>query len=100
MLIIMSGSAGVGKNTVITKLLEKHSNIKLLQTCTTRPPRNTDGDMHNPYIYLSREEFEDNIKNGNLFEHEEIHNNFYGMLKKSLDEVVSDSENHYIKDIF
>ena len=62
MLIIISGSAGVGKNTIITEILNNHSNIKLMQTCTTRQPRNTDGDMHNPYIYVTREEFENKIK--------------------------------------
>lgn len=98
MLIILSGSAGVGKNTVITKLLESDDNIKLLKTCTTRMPRSTDKDMHSPYIYLSREEFEDKIKNGELFEHEEIHRNFYGMLNSSLDEVCN-SDCHFIKDI-
>ncbi|MBE7082175.1 MAG: guanylate kinase [Clostridiales bacterium] len=98
MLIIVSGSAGVGKNTVITEILNRHNNIKLLQTCTTRPPRSTDGDMHNPYIYLSKEEFEKKICNGELFEHEEIHDNFYGMLNSSLDEVAK-NEYHFIKDI-
>ena len=98
MLIIVSGSAGVGKNTVITKLLEKNSKLKLLQTCTTRMPRHTDEAMHNPYIYLSKEEFENKIKNGELFEHEEIHENFYGMLKSSLDEVAI-SDYHFIKDV-
>lgn len=98
MLIIVSGSAGVGKNTVISKLLEKYSNIKLLQTCTTRMPRNTDQAMHNPYIYLTKEDFENKIINGELFEHEEIHQNFYGMLKSSLEEVVA-SPFHFIKDV-
>ena len=98
MLIMISGSAGVGKNTVITHLLESNSKIQLLRTCTTRPPRHTDADMHNPYIYLSREEFEEKIKNGELLEHEEIHNNFYGMLKESLTNVI-DNDNHFIKDI-
>ena len=98
MLIIVSGSAGVGKNTVITKLLERYPNIKLMQTCTTRPPRNTDGAMHYPYIYVSREDFENKIKNGELYEHEEIHQNFYGVLNSSLEEVVK-REFHFIKDI-
>lgn len=98
MLIIVSGSAGVGKNTVITSLLEKHKNIKLLQTCTTRPPRCTDEAMHNPYIYLTRDEFEEKIKNGELFEHEEIHKNLYGMLNSSLEAVATD-DCHYIKDV-
>ena len=98
MLIIVSGSAGVGKNTVITNILNRQQNIKLMQTCTTRMPRHTDEDMHSPYIYVSKEDFEDKIKNGELFEHEEIHNNFYGVLKSSLEEIKK-RENHYIKDI-
>lgn len=98
MLIIISGSAGVGKNTVITKILEKHPNIKLMQTCTTRPPRKTDRAMHNPYIYVTKEDFENKIKNGELFEHEEIHQNFYGVLNSSIDEIAK-RETHYIKDI-
>lgn len=98
MLIIVSGSAGVGKNTVITEILKKHQNVTLMKTCTTRPPRSTDADMQSPYIYLSREEFEDKIKNGELFEHEEIHQNFYGVLNASLDDIAK-QEVHYIKDI-
>lgn len=98
MLIIISGSAGVGKNTVITEILNNHPNIKLMQTCTTRMPRNTDADMHNPYIYVTKEDFENKIKNGELFEHEEIHENFYGVLKASLEEV-KQRKYHYIKDI-
>jgi len=98
MLIIISGSAGVGKNTVITNLLEKRSDLNLLQTCTTRKPRSTDTAMHNPYIYLTKDEFDIKIKNGELFEHEEIHENFYGMLNSSLEEVAS-SNGHFIKDV-
>ena len=98
MLIIVSGSAGVGKNTVITEILNKYPDIRLMQTCTTRMPRHTDEAMHSPYIYVTREDFENKIKNGELFEHEEIHQNLYGVLNASLDEIAK-QENHYIKDI-
>ena len=98
MLIIISGSAGVGKNTVISELLKKHNDIKMFKTCTTRQPRSTDADMNNPYIYLTKEEFEKKIINNELFEFEEIHQNFYGTLKSSLDDI-SKCQNHYIKDI-
>ncbi len=99
MFIIVSGSAGVGKNTVITALMEKHNNIKLLKSCTTRAPRNTDQSMHSPYIYLSRDQFEEKIKNGELFEYEEIHHNFYGLLNSSINAIAQDKDNHYIKDV-
>lgn len=98
MLIIVSGSAGVGKSTVITEILKRNSKIKLMQTCTTRAKRKTDVKMQNPYIYVSREEFENKIKNGELFEHEEIHQNFYGVLNKSLAEIEK-REFHFMKDI-
>jgi len=98
MLIIISGSAGVGKNTVITHLLEKYDNIKLIKTCTTRVPRQTDEAMHSPYTYLTREQFEEKIKNNELFEYEEIHKNFYGMPNSALTDVCENSI-HYIKDI-
>lgn len=98
MLIIVSGSAGVGKNTVITHILENNPNIKLMQTCTTRAPRSTDKDMHSPYIYVEREDFENKIKNGELFEYEEIHQNFYGVLNSSIDKIIK-KDCHYIKDI-
>ncbi|MBQ3494877.1 MAG: AAA family ATPase [Clostridia bacterium] len=98
MLIIVSGSAGVGKNTVITEILKKFKNVELMKTCTTRAKRSTDESMQSPYIYLSKEEFESKIKNGELFEHEEIHQNFYGVLNSSLDEIAK-KEKHYIKDI-
>lgn len=98
MLIIVSGSAGVGKNTVITEILNMHPEIKLMQTCTTRAPRSTDGAMHNPYIYVSRQDFENKIKDGELFEHEEIHQNFYGVLNSSLADI-TEHKGDYIKDI-
>ena len=98
MLIIVSGSAGVGKNTVITEILKKHQNISLMKTCTTRAKRSTDEDMQSPYIYLTREEFENKIKNRELFEHEEIHQNFYGVLNSSIEEV-AERKTHFIKDI-
>ena len=47
---------------------------------------------------IIKKNFENKIKNGELFEHEEIHNNFYGVLNSSLKEVEK-RENHYIKDI-
>ncbi len=98
MFIIISGCSGVGKNTVINQLLNRNKNLKLLKTCTSRNPRIGEDPVNGNYIFLSRAEFEKKIKKGELFEYEEIHKNFYGMLKKSLEEV-SDGKNDYIKDI-
>ena len=99
MLIILSGSSGVGKNTVINALLEKNSNLKLLKTCTTRPPRL--GEIESPYCpyyFLTKEEFDKKNKNDEFAEVEEVHRTFRGMLKSSLDEIAENKCN-YIKDI-
>lgn len=99
MLILISGCSGSGKNTIIQELLKRNSNIKFLKSCTTRKKRPSEGKE--AYIYLSKDEFDQKLKNDEIFEHEEIHQNFYGLLKSSLDEVVECDKNdqHFVKDI-
>lgn len=99
MLVIISGSSGVGKNTVINTLLQKNQNLKLLKTCTTRPARV--GELESPfcpYYFLTKEEFDKKSKNDEFAEVEEIHKTFRGMLKCSIDDIAQ-NEMDYIKDI-
>lgn len=99
MLIILSGCSGVGKNTVMYELLKRNpKTLKMLKTCTTRVIRSNEDKENGPYYYFSKEEFDRRIKNGEFFEYEEIHKNFYGVLKSSLDEVVK-GEFDFVKDI-
>ena len=99
MLILISGSSGAGKNTIIDHLMQRNDNIRLLQSCTTRKRRKN--EKENAYIYLSKEEFDEKLKNGEIFENEEIHQNFYGILNSSLQEVLKEASKniHYIKDV-
>jgi guanylate kinase len=99
LLIILSGCSGVGKNTVINELLKRNKDtLRLLKTCTTRPPRKGEDLENGPYFYFTKEEFDKKIKKGEFFEHEEIHKNFYGVLNHSLELVIKE-EHDYIKDI-
>lgn len=98
MLIIISGCSGVGKNTVISQLIKRNPNLKFLKTCTSRNPRVGEDVVNGNYIYLTKEEFDKKVKNDEFFEYEEIHTNFYGVLKSSLEDVIKD-EYDYIKDI-
>ncbi len=97
MLILLSGCSGSGKNTIINLLLERNPNLKYLQSCTSRAKEQRDDQTH-AYIHLSKEEFEEKIKANELFEHEEIHGNYYGLLSETINNVIS-SNNNYIKDI-
>lgn len=85
MFIILSGCSGVGKNTVIRELIKRNKNIKTYKTCTTRPNVRAEEQVNSDYIHLTREEFQDKINKGELFEFEEIHGNFYGTLKESVE---------------
>ncbi len=96
MLILLSGCSGAGKNTVIDKLIERNSNLYYLKSCTSRPKENRD-ELKSPYIYLTREEFEDKINNNELFEYEEIHGNYYGILNDSINDLLNGK--NFIKDI-
>lgn len=99
MLILISGSSGAGKNTVIQTLIDRHNNIKFLQSCTTRAKRPS--EKPDAYVYLSKDEFDQKLKNGEIVENEEIHQNFYGILASSLNQVVTENDKdiHYIKDV-
>ena len=77
MFVILSGSSGVGKNTVIKEMQKTETNLVMMPTFTTREKR--EGEVEGaPYFYISKEEFQEKIKNHELIEHEFIHNNYYG----------------------
>lgn len=99
MLILISGCSGAGKNTIIQGLTAKNPNIRFLKSCTTRPKR--PNESADTYQYLSKDQFDEMLKNDEIFEYEEIHQNFYGLTKSALDEIVENDKNdvHFIKDI-
>ena len=77
MFVIVSGSSGVGKNTVINNLKSKSDKFVLMPTYTTREMRPTEKEGE-PYFYISLEEFQNKIRDRELIEYEYIHNNYYG----------------------
>ena len=97
MLILLSGVSGVGKNTVIARLLKMRKNLCFMLSGTTRPRRNSEKDAN--YIYMTKEEFARREKNGDFFETQQVHGNMYGILKDSLLKASEDREKDYIKDI-
>lgn len=85
MLVILSGVAGSGKDTIKRELVKRMENVKSIPSLTTRPQR--DGDVPGEtYIFLSKEEFEEKIKNDEIYEYDIHHNNYYGTSKKILNE--------------
>ena len=79
-LIIVSGPSGSGKSTV-TKLVKDRLNIPLSISATTRQPRT--GEINGKdYFFLTKEIFEQKIKNDEFYEYANVHGNYYGTLKE------------------
>lgn len=84
LLLIITGKTASGKDTVMAKLLEKYPDFKRVITTTSRQPRN--GEINGKdYYFISREDFENKIKNGDFIEHVEYAGNLYGTEKKELE---------------
>lgn len=91
-LFVISGSSGVGKGTVIKKFLEKHPEIKLSVSCTTRKPR--EGEKHGiNYFFLEPDEFKTCIKNSEFLEWAEFSGNMYGTQKSYVEKCLSEGKN-------
>ena len=82
-LLVISGPSGVGKTTIAKKLRE--SGIPRVMTTTTRAPRGTEQNGVE-YRFLTRMEFQDEIKRGSFLEWAEIDGNLYGTPKERIEQ--------------
>ncbi len=80
LLFIISGFSGAGKGTIVEAFLERNLDVKLSISATTRECRECEIEgVH--YNYISRESFENMIKNGDMFEYATYVGNYYGTPK-------------------
>ncbi len=82
-LLIVTGAAGTGKGMVNGMLLRDYPNFAFSVSATTRAPRPGEVDGRE-YHFLTREQFEEQIKNDGLIEYTEYCGNYYGTLKSEL----------------
>ena len=97
MLVILSGVAGAGKDTVKQEIMKRMENVITLPSYTSREIRNTDVECKT-YHFVTKEQFEEMIKNDEFYEYDVHHNNYYGTSRKLLNEKIK-SGKIIIKDI-
>ncbi len=87
-LIIISGTTCAVKGTVIQELLKRNTNLSLSISYTSRQKR--DGEINGKdYYFISKEEFEEKIKNEEMLEYEIVHqDHYYGTPKKEVRELL------------
>ena len=83
--IVISSPSGGGKGTVIAELLKKQKNLWLSVSTTSRPQRTNDipGVTYN---FVTKEDFEEKIKEGYFLEYTEYVGNYYGTPKGPIKE--------------
>ncbi len=76
-LFIISGASGVGKSTILAKVMAARADLRFSVSATTRPPRpNEEEGVH--YSFVSRERFEEMVASGEFLEYDTHMGNCYG----------------------
>ena len=96
LLFVVSAPAGCGKDTILGELFKKTDKAGYAVSATTRAPR--EGEINGVhYHFLTREDFSEKIKRGEVLEYTEYCGNFYGTLKKSVDDLILSGKDAVLK---
>ena len=86
-ILVLSGPSGAGKSTIINAAEDEIGEYYFSISTTTRAPR--EGEQHGrEYFFVSKEEFEEDIKAGNFLEYAKVHGNYYGTSLKPVREAL------------
>lgn len=92
MLFLLLGPSGVGKGTQINLLKQRHPEYIFPKSITTRKMRPGES-QGNPYHFISDEEFDEHINNGDFLEWAQVHQAArYGTLRKPIEEALQENK--------
>ncbi len=87
-LIVLSGPSGCGKDSVCERLKEYNSDFWVSISCTTRTPREGEEEGIS-YFFITKNEFEEKIKNNEFLEYAVYNDNYYGTPKDKINEYLN-----------
>ena len=84
-LYVFSGASGVGKSTVLSRVMEHKKDMRFSVSATTRDPRPGEVDGES-YYFIDKERFQEMIREDAFVEYDEHMGNYYGTPKFQLEE--------------
>ena len=91
-LVVVSGLSGAGKGTICKRLLEKYPDYVLSVSATSRKPRKGE-ENGREYFFITKEEFEEMIRDGKLLEYARYVENYYGTPREWVEEQLESGKN-------
>jgi len=91
LVVVISGPSGVGKDTLVDRLLAEHPEFARPVTMTTRTPRAGEVDGRD-YLFVTPEEFQRRVDAGDMLEHACIYGNMYGVPRAGLERAVESGD--------
>ena len=91
-LIVFSGPSGVGKGSLMSKIIGRRKNLKLSTSYTTRESREGEIDGED-YYFLEKNKFLELAKNGEMLEYAEYCGNYYGTPKSLVEKELEQGNN-------
>lgn len=90
-ILIISGPSGCGKSTLLKEVYKDIEDYYFSISTTTRAPRI--GEVNGvDYFFVTKEEFEKDINNGDFLEYAKVHDNYYGTSLKPINKALDESK--------
>jgi guanylate kinase len=83
-IFIITGTSGVGKDSVIEGLKKSSFDFEWVKTTVSRPPREGESEG-NPYYFVSPETFQKKIDQDEMIEYAKVYGNYYGAEKREIE---------------
>ena len=90
-MVILSSPSGVGKTTITKKIQQKYPTFKISVSHTTRLPRSNEVNGVD-YNFITNNEFKKLINEKKFYEYAKIFDNYYGTLKKNVDDLILNND--------
>ncbi len=90
-ILVLSGPSGAGKSTIINASSDEIGDYYFSISTTTRTPRKGEENGVD-YFFVTKENFEEDIKAGNFLEYAKVHDNYYGTSLKPVRQALNEAK--------